>query len=87
MNRAEHLNRRIDKHFKSNKGNWKVEDYLGKELKSSVCLTYDAMRGFPKIASKWVALFILRNEPSVEFVDFGTTIYTRNTLRRAGMKI
>lgn len=84
--REQRINRHLDEHFKSNKGNFAVQAYANPDLVSSVSLSYDCRRR-ENINPKWIALYILRTEPAVQYVDYGTTVYTRNTLRRAGHKI
>ena len=89
MNRTERINKAIDEHFKSNRGNWKAEGYANPELKDHLCISYNPMRYTGKgfIQPRHIALFILRTEKDVNYITYGAWIFTRTTLRAAGFKI
>lgn len=75
------INANLDKHFKSNNGNFMVTRFLNPEMSDWVSLSYDCRRT-PNISPKWVALFILRTEKAVNVVSYGAWIFTRDTLGR-----
>lgn len=81
------INAELDRHFKSNKGNWSV-DFNGtyNQGKGIVCLKLADIWSRTIIAPANVALHILRSEPEVRTVLWGTWVFTRDTLRRAGHK-
>ncbi len=83
----ERINAELDRHFKSNKGNWSA-DFNGSyynRIEGIVCLHLaDIWR--TRIAPAMVALHILRSEPEVRTVLYGTWVFTRDTLRDAGHK-
>ena len=85
MNTIDEINWAINNHFKSNNRNW-----IAKPSDVPRFLIIEKDERFPNqpLASH-VALFILRNNPEIEYVlapQIGMA-YTRNTLRRAGYKI
>ena len=84
--RINRINADIDKHFKSNNGAWWVNNEFC-ENPGHIILHQGI--GGNKIRPVWVALRILRQEPSVQYVhySYGGMVYTRSTLRRAGYKI
>lgn len=87
MNIIERINQALDKHFKSNKGNWQAEAYANPEMKDCVHIGWDCMRNEGNIRPIHVALFILRQEGDINYVFYGTWTFTRSTLRRGGYKI
>lgn len=87
MKLIEKINAALDKHFKSNKGNWQAEAYANPEMKDYVSIGWDCLRNTGNIRPVHVALFILRSEKDVNVVIYGTWIFTRSTLRRGGYKI
>lgn len=79
------INWAINNHFKSNNRNW-----IAKASDVPRFLIIEKDERFPNspLASN-VALFILRNNPEIEYVlapQIGMS-FTRDTLRRAGHKI
>ena len=84
MERAEKINIALDKHFKSNKGNWFVKEYS--ESDNYVLLCFHAISE-TKLNVIWVALHILRKFKDVEYVHYYGWVFTRNSLRRAGFNI
>ena len=87
MGIIEKINAALDKHFKSNKGNWQAEAYANPDMKDYVNISWDCRRNEGNIRPVHVALFILRSENEVNVVIYGTWIFTRSTLRGAGFKI
>lgn len=81
------INIGLDNHFKSNKGNWQAEGYVNPDMKDCLSIGWDCLRNTGNIRPAWVALFILKNEPSINYVYYGTYVFTRSTLRMAGYKI
>ena len=86
--RIERINAGLDKHFKSNKGAWWVNN---EPYYTPGTITLHRGNGGDKINPAWVALYIFRTEPSVLMIKnnagWDTWVYTRETLRRAGYKI
>jgi hypothetical protein len=83
----ERINAGLDKHFKSNKGNWVADwSYPELEIEDKVTIRLRDLWGRTKVAPKFVALYILRSEPQIEMVLWGTWIFTRASLRWAGHK-
>ena len=84
----ERINAELDRHFKSNGGNWfakpAYDSYYNKDDKVRIDLRN--IWGETKVAPWMVALHILRTEPGVRMVLWGTWIFTRETLRDAGHK-
>jgi len=81
--RTKRINEDLDKHFKSNKGAWWVSN--SPFAKNIVKLHHGI--GGERIDARWVALRILRREPSVTIVESMNWIFTRETLRGGGHKI
>ena len=87
MERTERINRindAINAHFKSNHDAWWVNNDNWRDPHS---ITLHHGIGGDNINPVWVALFIMRTEPSVNFIYTSQSCYTRSTLRRAGYKI
>ena len=84
--RIERINADLNQHFKSNNNAWWVNN---ENCSSSQFVTLHRGRGGDKINPAWVALRILRKEPSVNYVHYamGCVCYTRESLRRGGFKI
>ena len=79
------INWAINNHFKSNNRNWIVK---GPDSSRFVIIEKDERFPNSPLASN-VALFILRNNPDINYVlapQLGM-VYTRDTLRRVGHKI
>ena len=79
------INWAINNHFKSNNRNWIVK---GTDSSRFVIIEKDERFPNSPLASN-VALFILRNNPDINYVlapQLGM-VYTRDTLRRVGHKI
>jgi hypothetical protein len=84
----ERINENLDKHFKSNNGNWRVDFVIAyNPCKGVVSLKLSDIWGRTRIAAKNVALFILRSEPEVRIVVYDTWVFTRASLRGAGHKV
>ena len=83
--RVKRINADLNKHFKSNNDAWWVNNEFG----SPEVISLHHGIGGERINPVWVALRILRREPSVRMVHFGggCSVYTRETLRWAGYKI
>lgn len=85
--RINRINDDLNKHFKSNHHVWWVSN--GFNEPGTIYLNRGI--GGDKINPKWIALRILRTEPSVKIIHnacgWDTWIYTRETLRGAGFKI
>ena len=81
--RTERINADLDQHFKSNKGAWWVSNAI---YAPGTVRLHQGIGG-DKIDPRWIALRILRREPSVHIVASGTWLFTRETLRGAGHKI
>ncbi len=84
MTRTEKMNAELDRHFKSNKGNWFVTEDA--ESNNYVTLWFHAIWK-TKLSVVWVALHILRKFKDVEFVKYGGWVFSKASLRRAGFKI
>ena len=85
MNTINEINWAINNHFKSNNRNW-----IAKAGDMSRFIIIEKDTRFPnQPLAAHVALFILRNNPEIEFVHAPQIgmVYTRDTLRRAGYKI
>lgn len=85
MNTIDKINWAINNHFKINNRNWIAR---ATNVPRFVIIEKDARFPNTPLASN-VALFILRNNPEIEYVlapQIGTS-FTRDTLRRAGHKI
>lgn len=84
--RTRRINADLDEHFKSNKGAWWVNNEFAS---SPSIITLHRGIGGDKIKAVWVALRILRKEPSVSIVHYsgGCAVYTRASLRGGGYKI
>ena len=84
--RINRINAAINAHFPSNNDAWWVNN---EGCSSPAFVTLHRGRGGDKIDPKWVAAFILKTEKSVQYVHYASMCicYTRNTLRRGGMKI
>jgi hypothetical protein len=82
--RINRINESLDQHFKSNKNAWWVSNSIGDK---SMILLHRGYGGY-RIRPIWVALHILRTEPSVKTVLYeGMCVaYTRTTLGWAGYK-
>jgi len=85
--RQDIINSAIDRHFPSNKGAFKVGDYAGKDMKPFMYMDCYCPNRDLRIAPVWVALFVLRNYPDVEYIKYYDRIFTRETLRRSGRKL
>ena len=81
--RIKRINEDLNKHFKSNHDAWWVSNSLF--VPHLVKLHHGI--GGERIDARWIALRILRREPSVSIVECGTWIFTRETLRGGGHKI
>ena len=84
--RINRINDDLNEHFKSNKDVW----WVNNDGPSANCITLHHGIGGERINPVWVALRILRREPSVDKIflnGYITTVYTRETLRWAGYKI
>ena len=83
--RIERINANLNKHFKSNKDGWWVnnEGCTGPQM---VCLHHGI--GGERLTAPQIAAYILKTEPSVHIVHFamGCSAYTRTTLGWAGYK-
>ena len=84
--RIERINAGLNRHFKSNRDAWWVNN---EGCTRSDIVTLHRGHGGDRIDPRWVALYILRTEPSVKTVHYAMacTIYTRESLRWAGYKI
>lgn len=85
MNTIDEINWAINNHFKSNNRNWIAR---ATDVPRFVIIEKDERFPNSPLASN-VALFILRNNPEIEYVlapQIGMS-FTRDTLRRAGYKI
>ena len=84
--RINRINAGLNKHFKSNHDAWWVNNEFAE---NSGHITLHRGIGGDRIDPKWVALYIFRTEPSVQFIhnNYGGWVYTRRTLRNAGYKI
>ena len=91
--RIKRINAGLDKHFKSNKGAWWVnnEPFRYGDQKETGDITLHRGIGGDRIKPIWIALYIFRTEPSVHYIKnnagWDTWVYTRETLRRAGYKL
>lgn len=85
MNLIEKINSAIDKHFKSNKGNYQVDRYANPEMADWLSLSRDCRRT-PGVDARWVCVFIFRNYSDIQVITIGTWIFTRSTLNRAGSR-
>lgn len=85
--RIERINADLNKHFKSNHDAW----WVSNAFNSPKMLYLHHGVGANKINPKWIALRILRREPSVSIIHnvcgWDSWVYTRETLRRGGFKI
>lgn len=81
----ERINAELDRHFKSNKGNWFAKpEYPSDD--STIRIDLQNIWGETKVAPWMIALHILRTEPEIRTVLWGTWVFTRDTLRGAGHK-
>lgn len=84
------INENLDKHFKSNKGNWWASQGFY-DNDDKVTIRIRDMWGRTKVSPKFVALYILRTEPTIKFVTYDagwdTWVYTRETLRWGGHNV
>lgn len=84
--RINRINDDLNNHFKSNHDAW----WVNNDGPCANCITLHHGIGGERINPAWVALRILRREPSVDKIflnGYITTVYTRETLRWAGYKI
>jgi len=81
--RIERINADLNEHFKSNHDAWWVSNAINAP---NTAILHHGIGG-ERIDKRWVALRILRREPSVSIVDSGTWIFTRESLRGGGYKI
>ena len=83
--KIDQINQAIDKHFKSNHGNFLVEGYAAPWMADCLSLSYDCFRGVI-CKPAYIALFVFRNFPEIDRIYYGTWIFTRSSLRRSGHK-
>ena len=70
------INEAIDKHFKSNNGNYQFEHFL---LFKGGALTYDCKKG-PAVYALWIVAFILNNFPDIPYIMIGANSYDRQKI-------
>lgn len=85
--RINRINKDLNEHFKSNHHAW----WVSNGFKEPGVIYLHRGIGGDKIDPRWIALRILRREPSVRAIHnvcgWDSWVYTRETLRWAGYKI
>ena len=85
MTRTEKMNAELDRHFKSNKGNYFVYGNYSKGDNYIKVCTHSFSE--TKVKPTWVALHLLRTFKDVDYVHYYGWIFSKASLRRAGFKI
>ena len=70
------INAELNAHFPSNKGNWKVSDYLCPEMHDCISITNDCTRD-PVPAISYVTRHIFKMFPSVNSIYYGLQSFNR----------